>query len=67
MKIGAGLATAGVAAASYYFYKSKGAGKHRKTAAKLATDIKRVILTESEHLGKASVRAKKGIAGKRSK
>ena len=48
MKIGAGLATAGaVTAATYYFYGSTVAKKHRRIAAKWAIDMKKEVIRET--------------------
>lgn len=58
MKIGVGVLAAGAAAAAgYYFYGSKGAKKHRKIAAKWATDMKREVLKEAKRLEHASPKA----------
>ena len=58
MKVGAGLATAAaVAAAGYYFYASKGAKKHRKIAAKWASDMKVEVIKEAKKLEKMSPKA----------
>lgn len=55
MKIGAGIVAAGAAAAAgYYFYGSKSAKKHRKIAAKWATDMKNEVVKEAKRLGKIS-------------
>lgn len=53
MKVGAGLVAAGAAAAAgYYFYGSKGAKKHRKIAAKWATDMQKEVIREAKKLKK---------------
>jgi hypothetical protein len=58
MKIGAGLAAAGAAtAAGYYFYGSTAAKKHRKIAAKWATDMKKEVVREAKRLGETSPKA----------
>ena len=58
MKIGAGLVAAGAAAmAGYYFYGSKDAKKHRKIAAKWATDMKKEVMKEARGLEKISPKA----------
>lgn len=50
-EIGAGLVAAGVAAAAgYYFYASKDAKKHRKIAAKWASDMKKEVLRETNRV-----------------
>lgn len=50
-EIGAGLIAAGAAAAAgYYFYGSKQAGKHRKIAAKWAGDMKKEVIREAKGL-----------------
>lgn len=55
MKIGAGLVAAGAAAAAgYYFYGSKNAKKHRKIAAKWATDMQKEVLKEAKNLKNVS-------------
>jgi len=56
LEIGAGLAAAG-AAAGYYFYGSEKAKKHRKIAAKWATNMKNDVVTEAKRLGKTSPEA----------
>lgn len=49
----AALAAAGAAAAAgYYFYASENAPKHRKIAAKWATDMKRDVVREAKKLHK---------------
>jgi len=58
LRIGAGLAAAGAAAAAgYYFYGSKNAKKHRKIAAKWASDMKKEALKEAKKLENASPKA----------
>lgn len=58
MEIGAGLVAAGAAAAAgYYFYGAKGAKKHRKIAAKWATDMKKEVIKEAKKLEAASPKA----------
>ena len=58
IEIGAGLAAAGAAAAAgYYFYGSKGAKKHRKIAAKWATDMQKEVMAEAKRLKKTSPEA----------
>jgi|ERR1035437_3548832 Ribonuclease G/E len=59
IEVGAGLAAAGaaVAAAGYYFYGSTGAKKHRKIAAKWATDMKKEVIKEAKKLEVASPKA----------
>lgn len=55
LEIGAGLVAAGAAAvAGYYFYGSKDAKKHRKIAAKWATDMKKEVVQEAKRLEKVS-------------
>lgn len=57
-EVGAGILAAGAAAATgYYFYGSKEAKKHRKIAAKWATDMKKDILKEAKRLEGASPKA----------
>ncbi|MFM2330868.1 MAG: hypothetical protein RLZZ26_375 [Candidatus Parcubacteria bacterium] len=47
-KIGAGLLVAGAAAAAgYYFYGSKDAKKHRQTATKWASDLKKEVVRKA--------------------
>lgn len=55
--IGAGLLAAGAAAAGYYFYASPKAKKHRKIAAKWATDMKNEVVKEAKRLPKATPKA----------
>lgn len=51
IKIGAGLAAAGAALATgFYFYKSANAKEHRKIAAKWAADMKKGVLEEAKKL-----------------
>lgn len=53
-EIGAGLVAAGAAAAlGYYFYGSKKAKQHRKSAVKWAHDMKRDVMKEVKHIEKA--------------
>lgn len=55
VKIGVGLAAAAVA--GYYFYASKGAKKHRKIAAKWATNMKNEVIKEAKLLENMSPKA----------
>lgn len=49
VEIGAGLIAAGAAAAAgYYYYGSAGAKKHRKIAAKWATDMKKEVIRDAK-------------------
>lgn len=58
LKVSAGLAAAGTAAAAgYYFYASKSAKKHRKIAAKWAVDMKKEVVKEAKKLEKTSPKA----------
>jgi hypothetical protein len=55
VKVGAGVAIAGAAAAlGYYFYGSKNAKTHRKIAAKWATEMKGKVVKEVKLVKKAS-------------
>ena len=57
LEVGVGLVAAGAAAAGYYFYGSKDAKKHRKIAAKWATDMKKDVLKGAKKLEDASPKA----------
>ncbi|MHB8860603.1 MAG: hypothetical protein ACYC48_02610 [Minisyncoccota bacterium] len=58
LEVGAGLAAAGAAAATgYFFYGSKDAKKNRKIAAKWATDMKKEVLKEAKRLENATPKA----------
>lgn len=57
MKIGAGLAAVGAAAAGYYFYGSKEAKNHRKIASKWAANMKKEVIREAKLLENASPKA----------
>lgn len=54
--ISAGLAAAGAAAASYYFYGSTQAKKHRKIVAKWANDMKNEVIREAKRLDEINPR-----------
>lgn len=57
VEIAAGLLAAGAAAAAgYYFYADKNAKKHRKIAAKWASDMKQEVMREAKRLGEVDAR-----------
>jgi hypothetical protein len=56
-EIGAGLIAAGAAAAAgYYYYGSAGAKKHRKIAAKWATDMKTEVMRDAKNFKEDSAK-----------
>ncbi|MDB5244587.1 MAG: hypothetical protein JWN18_457 [Parcubacteria group bacterium] len=58
LKIGAGLAAVGAAAAAgYYFYASPKAKNHRKIVSKWAGDMKKEVLTQTKNLEKVTPEA----------
>ena len=62
IKVGAGLAAAGVAAAvGYYFYGSKKAKSHRKAAVQFAVDVKREAIKEAKRFEKANPEMKRTV------